>query len=594
MPEKEDQPCKGYDPVSDIERPRSVLHHLEEKVALLETRISDLPNQTRPLFPDIVGSSGLTLSLASALVSPVALVDAEAEDAAIYYSSLHLQQSSLPLPLSQRAWHRRRDDLGDVDTYNGTDLSHVPKAAAQFMFDNYIDVHEAQYPCLNEEDLNKSFEICMDRASKASSYDLFTIYMVLAISSNTLIWKNERNAVAASAWFFRRAKDQLLLPATVGTERRQLEVALLLTKYSFVNPTACDPWYCIGDAVRLCIHLGLHEEPSRPSTLNPRELDARRKLFWTTCGLERTICSHLRLPFTLRDSPTMPKFPSALADACITPDGVRTGPPKKAPALHILQFRLLESEIHGVLWTEEPCKFTQLDDWYIDISTRVENWYSGAVEFAACQQPEDGPEQQLEISTLLMNYLKFRLNRPCPKVRHRSRQCRVQCIQSAMEVIEDYTRYYHHRRLFYPWFAGHLLFEMAVVLLDTVWTCSAWLRERIELSKVLECITGLPNLLRQVASFWPAVNSCADCVETLAEPVIRYLAEVIFVESAIDLQDSTPLLSAYLFPESAPASLQNLAADTAAQDVDELDLDAFEQIDWSNVAWSDQILPNEG
>jgi hypothetical protein len=209
------------------------------------------------------------------------------------------------MPLPQRSWHPRRDDEiirdADTDLYTGTDLSHIPRVAADFMFNNYVDVHLSQYPCLNEQRLTENFKRCFpvehpewDSSLRPppqppSPYDLFTVCMALAVSSNTFMWKNEKNAVSASAWFFKRAKDQLLQhPTAVGANCiQQIEVALLLTLYSFGNPTACDPWYCIGDAVRLCVHLGLHQELGSLDSVEPLELDTRRRLFWTTCGLER-------------------------------------------------------------------------------------------------------------------------------------------------------------------------------------------------------------------------------------------------------------------------------------------------------------------
>jgi hypothetical protein len=297
----------------------------------------------------------------------------------------------------------------------------------------------------------------------------------------------------------------------------------------------------------------------------------------------------------------------------------------------------LESEIYDVLWLQEKTTTSSgspdaqpllLEDWIMDMSTRLDNWYSTAIEFAAYQQPDYGPEQKLEISTLMTNYLRFRLTRPCPRIRHRSPRCRLVCFKAAMDVVDEYSRYYRRERLFYPWFAGHLLFETSVVLLDAVWSTrgsdSYWLHEyAVDLHQVLLCIRGLPALLRQVARFWPAVTSCADRVAELSAPVITYLDEALLQShppgpTTLDAQqqDTTSrLLAEHLFPDSvmndgpggafsslvaqrhSPAAQTDYALTAAVHqsgnDDDNIGYQIFDEIDWSTVQWPESLFPDE-
>lgn len=57
-----------------------------------------------------------------------------------------------------------------------------------------------------------------------------------------------------------------------------------------------DNWTSIANAVRIVLSLGLYMEG--PEGLGKDEGLQRQKLFWVTYGMERSLCTNLRLPLS--------------------------------------------------------------------------------------------------------------------------------------------------------------------------------------------------------------------------------------------------------------------------------------------------------
>ena len=290
----------GYDTTLAKEVPRSIATYLGAKVTLLEEKIRAVKEQQRQkqrTFAmtdcNLVTNPGPNLGelLTTALTDTV---DVHHDlnfnvtgNMSPYYHSFHLQQSRLPLPFPPQSQYPARDEAAGRLSPQPLHPSSIPRDAADLMFRNYVEVHLIRHPCLEEDEILESYGLCLDNPETATPYDVFIVCMALAISAATLIWRDEKHALAASAGFFAKAKQMLTLFTVAETEIQKIQVALLLTHYALINPSGADPWYCIGDASRQCINLGLHKEADPQLKLGPREVNTRRRLFWTTCGLER-------------------------------------------------------------------------------------------------------------------------------------------------------------------------------------------------------------------------------------------------------------------------------------------------------------------
>ncbi|RFU25998.1 hypothetical protein B7463_g10342, partial [Scytalidium lignicola] len=389
----------GYDGRQGKEIPRSITAFLEARVTELELEIAELRSSKASNWTENAVSTSIDINsssqtyLSSALAAAlydvvVSTTQTQTSYARIIYAAFQ-HPCSLPLPFARQKI--KKHDSGTLSSAETVQLSGIPRAAADFMLKNYTEIHLPQYPC-----------------------------------------KNKADAYAASSAFWATAREQFKEIGRQENDLHSLQAALLLSHYASTNPKAVNIFYCIGEAARICIHLGLHREPPESMKMNPLELDIRRRLFWTTYGIERSVCSLLRLPFSLNEEVVTTQFPSSLADSCITSEGFLTGPHKKASALHFYAFRKLETEVHKVLYLERGQIGKTLDEWLADVTIRLDQWHSKALEFA--------PEYKLEFRNVQLNFLKGRLHRPTPRNLQPSRTSRVESVHAAMRLADEYQK----------------------------------------------------------------------------------------------------------------------------------------------------------
>lgn len=81
-------------------------------------------------------------------------------------------------------------------------------------------------------------------------FEYFVVFIILAISSLTLTWRPEPQAMAASDSFCASALNHLRLMVEVD-EVQGLQVSLLLAHYAHMNPDKADNWICISNATRI-------------------------------------------------------------------------------------------------------------------------------------------------------------------------------------------------------------------------------------------------------------------------------------------------------------------------------------------------------
>lgn len=284
-------PCMGYNVTLGKAVPRSVVGFLESRAAELELQIerqklsnaslAAINSKTHSRAPVEVLCTASALS--AALCDVIVPRDQYSYTRSIWASFQH--SCSLPLPFARQ--QTIRQERSAPQPYAMFEFSSIPRAKADFMFKNYTEIHLPQYPCVYEPDLQESYRKCFDAPTEASSFDIFIVCMALAISANTLVWKTKADAYAASSKFWSRAKAEFGAVGQYENDLKSLQMALLLSHYASTDPNAADIFYCIGEAARICIHLGLHREPPPDMILNTLEIDTRRRLFWTTYGIER-------------------------------------------------------------------------------------------------------------------------------------------------------------------------------------------------------------------------------------------------------------------------------------------------------------------
>jgi hypothetical protein len=242
-------------------------------------------------------------------------------------------------------------------------------------------------------------------------------------------------------------------------------------------------------------------------------------------------------------------------------------PGKKASAWHMLWFRHLEIEVLKNLFFYSKAEGLEdgnwsYERWSADITSRLKRYHNESLAFAA--------EHKIEFRNVQYNYLRGRIHRPTPRVPQPSQASRLICIASAMALEEDYRLQQQRGRLFYPWHAGHLLFEAAIYLLETIWTCYDWVVDLDYCRNIIDCIRAYPDTLRGMQKFWPAIELCANVLEELSVPVLQRLETAL--EGGLvstDDQATSSRIAEYLFP-IAEIGIESIGHDTRLSDQGDL------------------------
>jgi len=186
-------------------------------------------------------------------------------------TALFLHPSCPLLPIARAKQSVR--ELGDPDlprqmsqsSSPSTNLQRVPKAAINHMIQNYTNIHLPQYPYILESWLHDILKLILQekavdtesvlihgvlQESQLGHFEHFVVFIILAISSLTLTWRAEPQAVAASHSCVVSALRHLKLMEV--PKMRTLQVSLLLAHYAHMNPKV-DNWICRTNAVRIVL-----------------------------------------------------------------------------------------------------------------------------------------------------------------------------------------------------------------------------------------------------------------------------------------------------------------------------------------------------
>lgn len=159
----------------------------------------------------------------------------------------------------------------------------VPFEVAKLLLNVYIKNILPRYPCYLESELKQHFDaVYLEQDSEQECGPLlemsrFIVVMVLAISSLTSKAHDFRKVASLSESLHRDAlrHSQFLRRSNTST----LRCFLLLIQFALLLPHTSNLWYMTGEAMRMAIALGLHQEPVEP--LEIELVDLRRRTFWT-------------------------------------------------------------------------------------------------------------------------------------------------------------------------------------------------------------------------------------------------------------------------------------------------------------------------
>jgi hypothetical protein len=158
----------------------------------------------------------------------------------------------------------------------------IPIHVATRLFRNYHDEILPRFPCFFEDDLSALFNQFYSTAVNPSPTDersCFVIPMILAISALTSNSHDVPKVAALSESLYADAMRHagLLKDASISS----LQSILLLIQLTLLLPYTSNAWYMTGEAMRMAVSLGLHQELDPVISNDTEQVELRRRIFWT-------------------------------------------------------------------------------------------------------------------------------------------------------------------------------------------------------------------------------------------------------------------------------------------------------------------------
>ncbi|KAI0526635.1 fungal-specific transcription factor domain-containing protein [Xylaria bambusicola] len=392
--------------VSEDEPPAAYTRALEQRIAVLEARLSERVHQQEPDLPQPQTSSIRTQSQNNVLAEAVELLALGNIEAPAYVGASSGLNLALTLGEMVQAtvWNKALPFDANGSRSSSTDGSGNSRGARAInrqemvarsaeppadehgtaLVNAYLNQPQTRYPFLDEREIWDLHAKRMtlnttpvQQLTKAERFGLFKLYMVYAIGA-MLIQLTERNTPTPPENYYMTAL-QHLFTARESKTTQNVEAMVLLVLYH-IRSSSYGIWYMIGLAMRTCIDLGLHTR-RHESNLDHNTIQMRRRLFWSVYSLERTIAICLGRPLSIPDRQIdvdLPLDPEDEAWSEITP----TPPVKKrsfSMAIWLFKMRRIESRIQFSIYrADKPLSAltSKMNQLYQDL----ESWKTSLTE----------------------------------------------------------------------------------------------------------------------------------------------------------------------------------------------------------------------
>lgn len=394
-----------------------------------------------------------------------------------------------------------------------------PIPAEKTWFHKYKQIF-AQVIALGSVNVQDPLEV-LDAIKVPEEYHrpLFYLNVIFAIASsvNHLQYQN-----SISEQFRKAGLKFVVSTHKVEDPLEQLQTTLLLALYSLMRPCVPGVWYVLGQALRICVDLGLHSN-SFDKNFDAFMRDRRRRLFWCTYSLDRQVCFYMGRPVGIPESSIKTEFPSELDDAEIVENATvedynqvsSDRPSYKAISFSFFRVRQIQLEVQRILYEGEelPRCFQDLDQWRRYIIARLEDWWASTpVNTRAAFHKE--------FFVLNYNHTMLMINGLSPRLYKLSLAAFLQLVDCSVNLLKCYAQLYAKRAVNYTWAAVHNLFMAGTSFLFALYHCEQ-VREKYNLKAVMrlseECISVL-NLL--VASC-DAAKGCCRTIQLLTAAVLK-------------------------------------------------------------------------
>ncbi|OJJ40476.1 hypothetical protein ASPWEDRAFT_22649 [Aspergillus wentii DTO 134E9] len=392
-----------------------------------------------------------------------------------------------------------------------------PRNLTYRLIDLFVAKAQAMLPTLHEHTFRQDVEDVFNGSDDPCQN--FQLRMVIAISMQKL---STEYAGLADSYYL--AALPYLEPSLKQMDLRALQCLALIAQYSMLTPTRTAAYWVVGTAVKLCQDLGLTEEATitkSPSggTLNPLELDMRRRLFWIVMSMEFGLSHSLGRPscFSVSHDHINVKFFELVDDRYITPEGVSPeGKPilPKCIAIHFLKMRLLQAEVRTTLYLNK--RETPVDDqdpWFSQMLAKLDNWV------ATCPKNDGGSGLSEKWFHGRRNTIIVFMFRPSPQVPEPSVSAAEKCYEASVFNVAMQREQVITGSVDLTWIFTQSLF---MALNTILWSLSyPEIRQNHPIDEVQGHLEVALEVVVHAAKRWPGVESALLLYRSLVTACLK-------------------------------------------------------------------------
>ncbi|KAK1976031.1 fungal-specific transcription factor domain-containing protein [Colletotrichum cereale] len=404
---------------------------------------------------------------------------------------------------------------------------------SKMLFDVFFDRLHTRWPILDRKLYTTLFEKQYDQGALSIQHRSI-MHLVYAISARFLQLMKKPCDVDPQQHLMAAIEpmDYILEQHNLAT----VQFLLLLAVHGTRSPYGAGAWSQVRYAVTLCIELGLHRKQTAASCHSPRDLEIRRRAFWSCYCLDRMTSVVLGRTFAIADRDINAELPSDSAEfwdltaVGNPPAGQKPVWSNMEPFIHIVKLRRIQSRIHRRVYrvdkdifASSPEERARLDAKMAAIRAELDEWARSiphppkdAATITWMYDPESAYHDSRDFFNLQYHKSVLSLFTVLLPTLGTSDARFVTTARSAACVCTAYKRLNQQKTLSYTMTALHSCFIAGLTLVYCLW------RDRALFSyDALEATRACSQSLTIFGEKWPGAVKYRDIFDALSGSLFK-------------------------------------------------------------------------
>lgn len=426
------------------------------------------------------------------------------------HGGLSLLQSLLSGPVSRLPLSEQSDSHSLLDEISSESIPPIPgREATAKLLDIYFEHCDFFSPILSSRE--KFLEMIEPLYSNTTPNQALpnVHFRALVVFATSILLLNRVDSTVPSSksesFFNAAARVFAQHPEIMCTgDLNQLENLLFIIQHCCFAANITAAWHFLGLATRLAIELNLHKESSQMS-LSQNQLNERRWVFWSLYTFERNLCTIIGRPFSIPDGAIETPLPyPELED------------PQRALAIHLIKYRLLESEIYSTLNEKKyPGSTFHSQTWREGVRQRLQEWHSSIplIQRSSHLAPAEIFNGSLYNALVLLYY-------PSSNFASTSPEDLAILAQGATDAISCYKQCFRSGELRFFWRTVHNLFRSGVAIVYCAQRDNINQIPFLTLEGARASVNSCSSLLWGMVERYPAGRAYRDVFDKLANTLL--------------------------------------------------------------------------